>query len=96
MIMDSDKILKSLDRIESDIVELKITSAKQEENLKEHIRRTEIAEENITLIREEIRPLKDHVIVVNGVLKVLGVVSIIITSVAGFLGIFDKIINYLK
>jgi hypothetical protein len=94
--MDSDKILKSLDRIESDIVELKITSAKQEENLKEHIRRTEIAEENITLIREEIRPLKDHVIVVNGVLKVLGVVSIIITSVAGFLGIFDKIINYLK
>lgn len=94
--MDSDKILQSLDRIESDIVELKITSAKQEENLKEHIRRTEIAEENITLIREEIRPLKDHVIVVNGVLKVLGIVSIIITSVAGFLGIFDKIINYLK
>jgi len=94
--MDSDKISQSLDRIESDVTELKIISAKQEENLKEHIRRTEIAEENISLIREEVRPLKEHVIVVNGVLKVLGVISVIVTSIAGFLGIFDKIINYIK
>ena len=94
--MDIDRIYESLDKIDSELTELRIISAKQEENIKEHIRRTELAEENLTLLRQEIEPLKQHVIVINGILRVIGVVSVIIGSAAGIFEIISKIINYMK
>lgn len=94
--MNNDRIYELLDKIGEDISELKITAAKQEENIKEHIRRTELAEENLTLLRQEIEPLKQHVIVINGILRVIGVVSVIIGSAAGIFEIISKIINHMK
>jgi hypothetical protein len=94
--MDIDRIYESLDKIDSELTELRIISAKQEENIKEHIRRTELAEENLTILRQEIEPLKQHVIVINGILRVIGVVSVIIGSAAGIFEIISKIINYMK
>lgn len=94
--MNNERIYEVLDKIGEDISELKITAAKQEENLKEHIRRTDIAEENLELIRKEIQPLKEHVIVINGVLKIIGAISIIIGSAAGMIRIFEAVSNVLK
>jgi hypothetical protein len=94
--MSNERIYEVLDKISDDVSELKVTSAKQEENLKEHIRRTEIAEENLDLIRKEIEPLKEHVIVINGFLKIIGAISVIVGSVAGMIRIFDIISGIFK
>lgn len=94
--MDMDRIYQSLERIESDVTDLKITSAKQEENIKEHIRRTELAEENLSMLRQEIEPLKQHVVAINGVLKVIGALSVIIGSAAGFFEIAQIVIKLFK
>lgn len=94
--MDFDRVYESLDKIDSELMELRIISTKQEENIKEHIRRTELAEENLVMLRQEMEPLKQHVIVINGILRVIGVVSVIIGSAAGIFEIISKIINYMK
>ena len=59
-----DKIDKIVDRISS----IDSTLAGQAVELKEHIRRTEILE-------DEVKPIKDHVSMVNGVLKFIGLIS---------------------
>jgi BRCT domain type II-containing protein len=94
--MSNERIYEVLDKISDDVSELKVTSAKQEENIKEHIRRTEIAEENLELIRKEMQPLKEHVIVINGVLKIVGAVSVIVGSIAGIVRMFEIIGIFFK
>jgi len=94
--MSNDRIYEMLDKISEDISDLKVTSAKQEENIKEHIRRTELAEENIQMIRDEIQPLKEHVIAINGILKVIGIISIIIGCAAGIIQIGIKIADLFR
>lgn len=94
--MDIERLYGILDKISEDVSELKITSAKQEENLKEHIRRTELAEENLQILRQEIEPLKQHVATINGILKIIGIISVIIGSIAGFFEISQSIIKFFK
>lgn len=94
--MNDERIYEILDKISEDISELKVTSAKQEENIKEHIRRTELAETNLEMLRQEIQPLKDHVVAINGVLKIIGTISVVIGSAAGFFEIFQRAINFFK
>jgi hypothetical protein len=94
--MNNERLFEILDKISEDVSELKITVAKQEENIKEHIRRTEIAEQNLEIIHNEIRPLKEHVIVINAVLKGIGVISIIIGSATGFFQLTKSIADFFK
>ena len=94
--MNNERLYEILDKIGEDISELKVTAAKQEENIKEHIRRTEIAEENLSILRNEIQPLKEHVIAINGVLKVIGILSIIIGSAAGFFQLAQRVSDFFK
>ena len=94
--MNNERIYEVLDKISEDISDLKVTSAKQEENIKEHIRRTELAEENLTLLRQEIEPLKQHVVAINSVLKIIGLISIVIGSAAGFFEIVSAISSFIK
>lgn len=66
--IDSDK---RLDKIEKVLVA-------QEVNLKEHMRRSDNLEKLINIINEnEIKPLRKHVSMVEGALKLLGVLSIL-------------------
>jgi len=94
--MNNERIYEVLDKISEDISDLKVTSAKQEENIKEHIRRTEVAEENLTMLRQEIEPLKQHVIAINGVLKIIGLISVVIGSAAGFFEIVRAITSFIE
>ena len=87
--MDTQDLSSKLDRIADDITDIKVTAAKQEENLKEHMRRTAAAEEAILLARKEaslkaaaleseLKPVKDHVTMVNGVLKFIGLIAVLL------------------
>ena len=90
-----EQILKALDKFENKIDKLDArldsiekVQVKQEANLGEHMRRTETAEENINLLREELKPVKKHVAYMEGALKGLGVVSLIVGVAAGIVKIF--------
>lgn len=89
--MDKDFLNKMYERQEKmseDINEIKVILGKQEEHLKQHILRTELAEENIALLREQIQPIEKHVQMVSGVLKFLGLISVLVGIVLGIKGIF--------
>lgn len=82
-----DKLDNKIDNIADDIVHIKVTSAKQQESLNYHIKRSDLNEENIEILREEVKPIKKHVDQVSGILKFLGVFS----TILGILKLFKII-----
>jgi hypothetical protein len=77
----SDDVSDKLDRMNDVLTEVRISQGRTEVIMEEHIRRTGIAEDNINLIREEMKPIKKHVLLLN----ILWKVAIGISSVALFL-----------
>jgi hypothetical protein len=73
-----------LDRIAADLGEIKVVIAKQEANLAEHMRRTALAEENIELLRGDVKPIQLHVAQVSFLMKIIGVV---VSGTATLIGI---------
>lgn len=71
--------------------------AKQEENLEIHIKRSDALEELIQLTKKElgaeIEPVKKHVIMVNGILKFVGGIGIIIGIATGVVEIIQFFIS---
>ena len=67
-----DKLDNKIDIIAEDIVTLKVTSVKHNETLVYHVKRSDLNEANIELLRKEVEPLKAHVNQVSGILKFLG------------------------
>jgi archaellum component FlaC len=65
--MDVDQ---KLDKILNDVGEIKVVQAAQHVTLQEHIRRTE-------LLEEDIKPIKKHVNMVEGALKFIGLMGIL-------------------
>lgn len=102
MISDKvDKLDSKFDTMSADITEIKVTSAKQHESLNYHIKRSDLNEENIELLRKEneksieslrkeVEPIKSHVIAVNGVLKFVAICSSILGVIFGFLKLIKK------
>ena len=87
----NDKLGKldvKLDKIEEHLSNIDITLVKQHEQLAHHIYRTSLAEQNLDILRQEIKPVQKHVEVVNTTLKVLGAVASVVTFVAGILKLF--------
>lgn len=56
--MDEKKINDKLDKIIDKVVSLEKVAVKHEETLQHHVYRTDLAEENIKLLRDEVEPLK--------------------------------------
>ena len=85
--MDPDELFKTLDsrtsRLVEDVAEIK-------SDLRFHIKRTELNEENLELLRKDFAPLKTHVAVVGALVKGLGVVGTLVgiaVGVAKLLGV---------
>lgn len=70
--------MDKLDLIQKDISEIKVSQARTEQDLKYHIKRTDLAEENIKLLREDIKPLAKHKAMFEGALKLIGILSIVL------------------
>jgi archaellum component FlaC len=84
-----DKIEQKIEKITESIHSVDKTLARQEQHLAEHIRRTKIAETNIELLRNDIKPLTAHVQRVEGALKLIGIIAV-------FIGIATGIFNLIK
>lgn len=68
------------------------TLVKQEENLKEHMRRTELAEKRLDSIENDLRPIKKHIVRLDGVAKFLGFIALIVGIFAGVAKIISLVI----
>lgn len=83
-----EKIEAKVDIIEEKISNIDITLAKQAKDLEHHIYRTELAEENISLIRQEMQPVKKHVALMDAGLKVIGALSSVAMFILGVVKLF--------
>lgn len=97
--MDEDRIHKKLDMIIDKVSVLEVTSAKQEQNIHHHVYRTDLAEENIKILRastekgfeeikQEIEPLKSLKNNLMGAVKWTGLVFTAIGAVIALIKFF--------
>lgn len=81
----------TLKRLEYKIDKIVDVQVKQEVNLgkltisvEEHVKRSNLQEENMSILRQEVEPIKQHVAMVTGVLKFLGILSMIAAIVEAY------------
>lgn len=86
---DLKRLAQKQDAIAEDISEIKVVLGRQEIQLETHIRRTQLAEENISILRQELKPVEDHVKFMQGAVKLLGIVALILSAIVSALKIFS-------
>lgn len=74
-----DKIEAKVDKIDGRLLVIDKTLVKQEANLKEHMRRTD-------LLENDLRPIKTHVAMIQGALKLIGLIALLTTIIKFFFG----------
>lgn len=66
------------DKLEDEVVQIRIIQSSQASDLAHHIKRTNLLEERLEQIAEEIKPVQNHVQKVNGAFILIGVVGTIL------------------
>lgn len=83
MIYDEKELMKTiLDEIRmmrEEIQSMKIVNVKQEQNLREHMRRSNALEESLDVLKKELKPLQKHVQMVDFFFKALGGIAVLAT-----------------
>lgn len=86
-----DKMTDKLDKMTEVMTVIQVSQGKMEVNVAEHIRRTGVAEDNIAIIRGDLKPLQEHVIQVRSITKfAIWIFGGIGASVIAFLTHFRK------
>lgn len=81
-------ILERLEQINDELVGISKIQTQQEVNLREHMYRTAQNELSIEKTNTILEPIRTHVNYIEGSLKFLGILSIIIGVVAGVKALF--------
>lgn len=76
------KLESKIDHLDGRLDSVEKVLVKQEANIEHHVKRTDLAEENMKLFRQEMVPVKRHVDYMNGALKLIGVVGTLVALVA--------------
>lgn len=84
-----DKVERKFDNVENRLDSMDKTLVKQEENLKEHMRRTELAERSIEKMDTDLKPIKKHVDMLQGVFKFIGLIATVVGIIAGLAKLFS-------
>ena len=84
---DLDRIESKVDKLDEKLDSVDKTLVKQEMNLQQHMRRTEIQEESLEVLKKymhnEVEPIKDHIKKVSAITKfMVGAVSALSAIVA--------------
>lgn len=87
-----DKMLDKQEKISEEIHDIKVVLVEQHESLKYHIKRTDLLEESVEKLREEMKPVQSHVYRLQGVLKFFGVLSLVVSIVVGVIKILHFIL----
>lgn len=70
-----DELFKKLDKLDERLDGISILQAVHTEQLKEHMRRSDLLERRIEQVDQELKPVERHVAVVNGLMKLVGIVG---------------------
>jgi hypothetical protein len=70
---------------------MKVISAKHEVNLQEHMRRSDLLEKRTDLLFIELEPVKTHIANVDGAIKLIGGLSMILGLIFTVLKLFGKV-----
>lgn len=88
-----DKIESKIDKLDTRIDNVDLTLAKQSIILEDHTRRSLANEEALELLKKkletELIPIKNHVLQVNLVFKIIGVLTSCVGVFSGVLRIFE-------
>lgn len=86
-----DNLSVTLDKFESTLNSIDKTLIRQEESLKEHMRRTELAEASINQLKADLKPVEEHVNGIKAFVRIFAAMGIIIGTVTAILKLLDKI-----
>lgn len=75
---------EKMDSVRDDISDLKTTTALQQENLAEHMRRSELLEEQMDLMNKEVRPILEGVSFLKKVAKFAVGLATIVKAISLF------------
>lgn len=87
-----EKLELKVDKILEKIASIDVTLVGQHMQLKEHLRRSQLNEENMELLRQQFKPVEIHVTQVTGALKFLGIISLLVGVAAGIIKILEFVI----
>jgi hypothetical protein len=87
LIKQQEHILNAVTVIKEDITEIKVIQARHDENLKEHMKRSLANEEAVNILKNEFKPVQEHVSNVNFVVKVGSYLAGAIAAVYGIVEI---------
>lgn len=82
------EILEKLSNIDTRISDMGETLIRQEGHLREHMRRSDALEVMILNLESEFKPVQKHIIMVEGIIKFLGLLSLVIGVAGGILRLF--------
>lgn len=86
------KLQEKIESLDEKMDDMKITHERNTVILDEHIRRTEIAEQNIDSLRADLKPIQTHVTQISFVFKFIGFISVIASIISASI----KLIDYIK
>lgn len=87
-----EKIESKQDQILEEITNTRIVNERNTTSLVEHIKRSDMLEEELTIIRSEMKPIEKHVAMVSGALKLLGILSLFASITVAMINIV-KLLN---
>lgn len=85
-----DEIRTTLREIQRDVAEVKLSQVRMEADVAYHIRRTTLAEESIEHLRTDVKPISQHVIMMEGALRLVKIVSLVLGLAAAAWAFFKS------
>lgn len=86
-----ERMLDKQDEFGRDISEIKETLVRQEEQLREHMRRSLANEKAVELLADEFKPVQKHVLNMQGALKLFVVIGIVAGAIAALLSLINHL-----
>ena len=77
-----DLLLQHILEIKDDIAEIKL-------DLRYHVKRTDLAEENLKILRSELKPVEKHVEQMQGALNLVKIVSVVLGVVIAIAAVVE-------
>lgn len=84
-----EMILDELKDMRKDMNNMSNTQAQQHITLQDHTRRSEALEKLYELVRSELEPVKKHVAMVDGALKFIGLIGVIVGIITGIVSLIS-------
>ena len=84
------KVADRLNEVREDVSTIKVTLERNTASLEHHVRRTDIAEANLALLRAEVKPLQDWHTTIANLLKLVAASATVLAILAAAAKLFSS------